>query len=118
MSSQIWCYLKFPLQRGKGGVPPKKVPQNCLKHVLVLEFLRSDEIFLPGGGGSEKLTTKQPSNQADRHYSDQISRSALRDGATKNQEKKKCRLWTVNNVEENVQMTKKKSSETKVISNV
>ena len=45
-----------------------------------------------GGGGSEKLS-KQASKQADRHtyrhYSDQISRSALRDGATKNQKQKK-----------------------------
>ena len=32
-----------------GGVPPKKVAQNELKHILVLEFLRYDH-FLGGGG--------------------------------------------------------------------
>ena len=43
---------------------------------LVLEFLRSDEIFEIW---SEKLTGQHTSG----HHSDQISRSALRDGATK-----------------------------------
>ena len=42
---------KFPFT-GKGGdpPPPEKVAQNELKHILVLEFLRSDD-FLVGGGG-------------------------------------------------------------------
>ena len=52
MSSHIWHHLKFPLQwgMGRGGVP-----QNGLKHVLVLEFLRSDDFgwgwVEKGGGG-------------------------------------------------------------------
>ena len=33
---------------GGGGVPPKKVAQNELKHILVLEFLRFDD-FVGGG---------------------------------------------------------------------
>ena len=43
VSSQIWCYLIW------GGVMDLgskiKVAQNSLKHILVLEFLRSDEMF-------------------------------------------------------------------------
>ena len=35
-----------------GGVPPKKVAQNELKQILVLEFLRSDDF---GGGGGVPL---------------------------------------------------------------
>ena len=38
----------FPLVGG-GGSPQKKVAQNELKHILVLEFLRYDH-FLGGGG--------------------------------------------------------------------
>ena len=34
-----------------GGGPKIKVAQNGMKHGLVLEFLRSDEIFKIGGGG-------------------------------------------------------------------
>ena len=83
-SSQIWCFLKFPLLGGGGGGGQKiKVAQNGVKHGLVLESLRSDEIFEIW---SEKLTGQQASNQASKHtsghHSDQISRSALRDGAT------------------------------------
>ena len=82
MSSQIWCFLKFPLCWGGGQ--KIKVDQNGMKHGLVLEFLRSDEIFEIW---SEKLTGQQTSKQARQHtsghHSDQISRSALRDGATK-----------------------------------
>ena len=51
-SSQIWCFLKFPLCWGGG--PKIKVDQNGMKHGLVLEFLRSDEIFKMGGGGGVK----------------------------------------------------------------
>ena len=68
---------------GGGGCPKIKVAQNGMKHGLVLEFLRSDEIFEIW---SEKLTGQQTSKQARQHtsghHSDQISRSALRDGAT------------------------------------
>ena len=39
---------------GGGGVPPEKVTQNELKHILVLEFLRSDD-FRGGGGGGVPL---------------------------------------------------------------
>ena len=34
-----------------GGVQKIKVDQNGMKHGLVLEFFRSDEIFKMGGGG-------------------------------------------------------------------
>ena len=34
---------------GGGGVQKIKVAQNGMKHGLVLEFLRSDEIFKMGG---------------------------------------------------------------------
>ena len=78
MSSQIWCFLKFPLCWGGGQ--KIKVAQNGVKHGLVLEFLRSDEIFKIW---SEKLTGQQASKHTSGHHSDQISRSALRDGATK-----------------------------------
>ena len=62
-----------PLVGGGGGwgwgSPKKKVAQNELKHILVLEFLRYDHFL--GGGGSEKLTGQQASKQAnkqtDRH---------------------------------------------------
>ena len=65
------------------GVQNSKFAQNGVKHGLVLEFLRSDEIFEIW---SEKLTGQQASKQGTihpGHHSDQISRSALRDGATK-----------------------------------
>ena len=73
---------------GVGGGQKIKVDQNGMKHGLVLEFLRSDEIFEIW---SEKLMGRQTSKQARQHtsghHSDQISRSALRDGATnKNKE--------------------------------
>ena len=54
MSSQIWCFLKFPLCWGGGGVPKIKVDQNGMKHGLVLEFLRSDEIFKMEGGSKNQ----------------------------------------------------------------
>ena len=70
---------------GGGGFPKIKVDQNGMKHGLILEFLRSDEIFEIW---SKKLMGQQASKQARQHtsghHSDQISRSALRDGATKN----------------------------------
>ena len=37
------------LLRGGGEVPPKKVAQGGLKHILVLEFFKSNEF--EGGGG-------------------------------------------------------------------
>ena len=66
-----------------GGCQKIKVAQNGVKHGLVLEFLKSNEIFEIW---SEKLTGQQASQAArqhtSRHHSDQISCSALRDGAT------------------------------------
>ena len=51
MSSQIWCYGGGE-GRGRGGEwegvvwgQNIKVAQSDLKHFLVLEFLKSDEIF-------------------------------------------------------------------------
>ena len=49
-----------PLVGGEGGSPKKKVAQNELKHILVLEFLRYDHFL---GGGSEKLTGQQARQQ-------------------------------------------------------
>ena len=46
---------------GGGGGQKIKVDQNGMKHGLVLEFLRSDEIFEIW---SEKLTGQQASKQA------------------------------------------------------
>ena len=57
---------------------PRKVAQNELKHILVLEFLRSDDFW--GGGGVSLCEI-----QTDTCHSDQISHSARRDGVTKNQ---------------------------------
>ena len=83
-----------------GGVPrkkKKKVAQNLLKHALVLEFLKSDEIFSQWGGGGQKIKVVQNvlkhalvleflksgkifekvyRHLTDRHYSENISRSA------------------------------------------
>ena len=47
-----------------GGGQKIKVDQNGMKHGLVLEFLRSDEIFKIW---SEKLTGQQASKQASIH---------------------------------------------------
>ena len=77
----------FPFIGGGGGVcPPQKVAQNELKQILVLEFLRSDD-FRGGGGGGGSLCEIQMYIRTDTRHSDQISRSARRDGATKNQPK-------------------------------
>ena len=81
----VFSKISFML---RGGGQKIKVDQNGMKHGLILEFLRSDEIFEIW---SEKLTGRQASKQASKqarqhtsgHHSDQISRSALRDGATK-----------------------------------
>ena len=48
MSSQIWYYLIFSGYGGGvggSGVKKIKVAQNDLKHILVLEFLRTDEFL-------------------------------------------------------------------------
>ena len=66
----------FSLYWRGGPPPPEKVAQNELKHILVLEFLRSND-FREGGGGSLSEI------QTDTRHNDQISRSARRDGATK-----------------------------------
>ena len=54
----------FPLFWGRGGQGrgPEKVAQSELKHILVLEFLRSDDL---GGGGS--LCEIQTNEQKTRH---------------------------------------------------
>ena len=58
---------QIPFTGGVGrGCPQKKVAQNDVKHILVLEFLRFDDFFgvMGGGGGGvhEKVqkTTNQP----------------------------------------------------------
>ena len=56
--SQIWSQKFFPLQGGGG--PPKKVAQHELKHILVWEFLRSDDLL---GEGGPSVRYKQPDNQ-------------------------------------------------------
>ena len=61
---------------GGGEVPIIEVAQNGLKHVLVLEFLRSNMIWGGGGGASYTQTNKTTGQQPYRHYGDQISRSA------------------------------------------
>ena len=72
-----------------GGSPPPtptphpgKVAQNELKQILVLEFLRSDDFW--GGGRGPSVRYRWTYNRTDTRHSDQISRSARRDGATKN----------------------------------
>ena len=55
----------------EGGVPKIKVAQNVLKHVLVLEFLSSDD-FLWGRGEEMGFV-----EFIDKHHSDKIRRSAL-----------------------------------------
>ena len=37
--------------QGRGGGSPKKVAQNDMKHILVLEFLRSNDFLQVVGGG-------------------------------------------------------------------
>ena len=81
--------MKFSKWWGGGGGGQKiKVAQNGMKHGLVLEFLRSDEIFeiwSENGLVLEFLLTGQQARQhTSGHHSDQISRCTLRDGATKN----------------------------------
>ena len=52
VSSQIWCQnFSLYCRGGGGGFYPEKVAQNELKHILVLEFLRSDDLWGGGGGG-------------------------------------------------------------------
>ena len=82
VSSQIWCQKFFPLLGG-GSPPPKKVAQNELKHILVLEFLRSNDLCVCVGGGCPSVRYKR----TDTRHSDQIRRSARRDGATKKKER-------------------------------
>ena len=67
----------FSLYWAPSPPPPEKVAQNQLKHILVLEFLRSDD-FRWGRGSLCEIQTDTP-------HSDQISRSTRRDGTTKNQ---------------------------------
>ena len=86
VSSQIWCQNFFPLL-GRGS--PGKVTQNELKHILVLEFLRSDDFGAKGvggegGGGGPSVRYRCTTGHTDTRHSDQISRSTHRDGATKN----------------------------------
>ena len=47
----------FPFTGGEPPPPQKKVAQNELKHILVLEFLRSDDWL--GGGPSEIQPDRQ-----------------------------------------------------------
>ena len=76
-STQIWCQKIFSLPKGgRGG--PKKVAQDDMKHILVLEFWKSDH-FVGGGGGvfhqkvnrhTPNQTDRQTNNQTYGHYSE------------------------------------------------
>ena len=58
---------------GVGGNPPKKVAQNELKHILVSEFLRSDDFLgaLEGVGGLKSyIQARQTDRQTHGHYRD------------------------------------------------
>ena len=68
---------QIPFMMGGRGAAKKKVAQNGLKHVLILEFLRSDEICGGGGwgvvgGGSE--VNKQASKAASLHTDTIVTR--------------------------------------------
>ena len=54
---------------GRGLVHNSKFFQNGLKHILVLEFLKSDEVLKIG---IFLIVYTQPTNRADGHHSDQI----------------------------------------------
>ena len=82
-----------PLVGGGGGSPPKKKLFKMSWNTFWFWNFWDTIIFWGGGvrkvnGPTNKQASKQASKQADRqtsgHHSDQISRSALRDGATKN----------------------------------
>ena len=45
---------------GGGGGSQKKVAQNDVKHILVLEFLRSDDFVEGGYENVNRHTTEQP----------------------------------------------------------
>ena len=57
-------FSKISFTVGGGGGPKIKVDQNGMKHGLVLEFLRSNEIFEIW---SEKFTGQQASKQGSIH---------------------------------------------------
>ena len=66
-----------------GGGEVKKVSKNGLKHILVLEFLKSNKtwkIVVTVHG----RTTNQSNGQTHGHYSAQLSRSALETARLKN----------------------------------
>ena len=112
-SSQIWCFLKFPLCWGGGGSKNQSWSEwhETWSHFGIFEIQWN---FQNGGGGSKnqscsewretwscfgifeirwnfrnlvrkvnRATSKQARQHTSGHHSDQISRSALRDGATK-----------------------------------
>ena len=61
-----------------------KLPGTCMyEHEISLGDTCRDSLGV-GGGGRSDATDVQPASQTNRHHSDQISRSALRDGATNN----------------------------------
>ena len=77
VSSQIQCQKFFPLLRG--GFPWK----NCSEWVETHFGFGIFEIrWFVGGGPSVRY--KRTYNRTDTRHRDQISRSARRDGATKN----------------------------------
>ena len=70
MSSQIWCYLKFPLPMGGGGGGECPQETNCSKlHETHFGFgIFEIRWFFGGHGGGrgvsmKKLTDNQPTNQ-------------------------------------------------------
>ena len=90
----VWTYVKPNLVLSQipftGGMV---VGLNGLKHVLILEYLRSDEIF------KISCVSKQASIHTYRHHSDQISRSPRWAGPTNKKEiithfkQNKCTFW-------------------------
>ena len=82
MPSQIWCQNCFPLL--KEGPPKNSCSKWPEPHFSFGIFEIKSLLGVGGGGISKSLTSKQASKQPYVHYGHSMSRSARRDGATKN----------------------------------